>query len=141
MTETASFDFVQNLRLEAPQVGGKQTRRFGYKYHVENRIYTPHAGSMVYNEFNEKITETRDKLDEPEWGYRSYFQPCNHYIIFVNRSPVSYSAHNMRRLVSIFLRGVQFVKCIQLFWYVCMVIFQHSIRRKYAMFRIKLWLQ
>ena len=28
----------------------------------------PHSGSMVYNEFNGKITETRDNLDEPECG-------------------------------------------------------------------------
>ena len=27
-----------------------------------------HSGSMVYNEFNGKITETRGNLDEPECG-------------------------------------------------------------------------
>ena len=29
---------------------------------------------MVYNEFSEKITETRDDLDEAECGFKLYFQ-------------------------------------------------------------------
>ena len=41
-------------------------------------------------------------------------------------------------VVSIFVRRVQIVKCMQLFWHVCMVIFQHFIHRKYTMFSIKL---
>ena len=41
-------------------------------------------------------------------------------------------------IVSIFTRRLQFVKCIQLFWHVCLVIFQHFIHRDCALFRIKL---
>ena len=34
----------------------------------------PHSASMVYNEFNRKITETRDNLDESEYVGVTYFQ-------------------------------------------------------------------